>query len=135
MCIDDANFLDKPESSFPYELDCVYNGISAINLVEANLHFAYKIDVGFWVNSDFPRFDCNEEMFGWSGYRVNLTYTMQQECDTTLAKSAGIRRGARCVIRKYFLENEFFKINRFVLETRSDVYPIPYGVNIIYTCN
>lgn len=135
LCIDDVNFLERSDSVLPYELDCIYDGISSINLIEASLHFTNKINQYYWIDSKYNRIDCNGETRLWSTYRMNFTFTTQQECDRNTNRLPGFRKGAKCIISKNFLRTNMFRTNRFLLETRSDLYPIPFSFEIRYACN
>ena len=134
ICVDDLNWLDNTDNTFPYELDCVYNEISSINLAEVGIHFASLVDTNSWQNLDYARVDCNQEIFKWSALKLNYTFTLQQECDKNTTKTPGFRLGAKCLITKKFLLANIFKANRFILETRRDIYPIPYAIYIKYIC-
>ena len=102
--------------------------------METSLNFARLIDTNNWQNQDYMRVDCNQEVFKWSALKLNFTFTMQQECDRNTNKNPGYRQGAKCLITKKFLTTNMFKANRFVLETRGDLYPIPYSIYIKYVC-
>lgn len=134
ICIDDVNWVEKSEQTLPFDLDCLYQGVSAISVVRSILYHSFKIDIPSWVNSAFSRADCTDEIIRWSTYQLNLTYTIQTECDNNLQRNPGLRQGVRCILTKNYLRREIFKMNRLVLETRKDIYPYAYGLNVIYTC-
>ncbi len=74
-------------------------------------------------------------MIDWSAYRLNYTFTIQQECTNSLFKvNVGYNQGVKCILRKNFLRSELFKLNRRVLQYEQYAYPIPYGLSIYYSC-
>lgn len=135
VCIDDPNWLEKGDQLLNYELDCVFNGVSSINIADAMLYHSGKTDVGTWLVTTYARFECNSEMPKWAGWNSNITFSIQSECDRNLIRISGYRQGAKCTITKNFLKSNIFKINRNILETRGDIWPYPYGLAIRYTCN
>ncbi|RNA41903.1 hypothetical protein BpHYR1_032022 [Brachionus plicatilis] len=135
ICVDDSNWLEKTDNVLNYALDCIYSQVSSINLIESNLHYAYKVDANNWIGTTFSRYACGEEILKWSAYALNLTFTTQAECNRNTEPEPGYRQGLKCVISKEFLRLNMFKLNRVLLNTRADLYPIPYGLYIKYTCN
>lgn len=135
ICIDDVNWLDSTDATLAYELDCAYDSISSINIMDAVLHFATKVDQYTWENNGYVRVDCNGETERWSSLRLNYTFTTQNECDRYTYRVAGFRKGVKCNISKNFLRSTMFRTNRFILETRNDIFPVPYSFQIRYACN
>lgn len=134
ICIDDVNWAEKSEQSYPFDLDCQYQSVSTIRVQQSILYHSFKIDIPSWINTAFSRADCNDEIIRWSTYRLNLTYTIQTECDDNLQRNPGLNQGVRCVLTKAYLKREIFKLNRLVLETRNDIFPYAYGLNVQYSC-
>lgn len=135
ICYDDLNWLDQNEFEQTYKLDCVYQEISSINLIEASALFAHKVSVSYWNSITYEKVDCASDIFAWDAFKLNYTYTAQQECDRTLNKVSGFRQGASCRMEKGFLQSTIFKTQRYILESRHDIYPYPYGLTIRYSCN
>ena len=59
--------------------------------MESSLHFANFINTNNWRNGDYMRVDCNAEIFKWSSFKLNFTFTTQQECDSFTTKNPGFR--------------------------------------------
>lgn len=136
ICSDDTNWFYDSDYVLGYELDCIYESISSINLMDATALFTYKPSLNNWFISNFERVDCQTEITKWATLRLNFTYTTQKECDRTLQKIAGFRQGAFCRLRKNeFLKELIFKVQRRVLESTPNIFPYPYGFIIRYTCN
>lgn len=116
-------------------MDCRYNDVSSINLLEASLHYTTYVNENSWKNSNYPKIDCVGETYKWSALKLNYTYSTQKECDKFLTKEPGFRKGATCLLTKNYLITNLFKLNRYVLEVLSDVYPIPFSFQIKYVCS
>lgn len=134
ICIDSTEWLFNADQSLPFDLDCMYQGISAVKILQSILYYPFVINPSAWVNSVYSRPDCTDEVLRWSVYGVNLTYTIQKQCDDHVQRNPGLQQGLRCIITKYFLRHDIFNINRYLLQTRGDIYPYAFGLNIIYTC-
>ena len=140
ICHDDTNWFYNTDVVLGYELDCIYESISSINLVEASALYVNKFSPQYWSGINFSKYDCQygaaNGVQDWLTLKLNYTYSTQKECDRTLVTIAGYRQGAFCRLRKQqFLKQLIFKTNRYLLEGRPDIYPYPYAFLVRYTCN
>ncbi len=135
ICFDDTNWYDYSDLVQGYELDCIYQEISSINLIEASALFTTKVSTDYWFGLNFEKLNCETEINNWKALSLNYTYTTQKECDSTLVKIAGFRQGAFCRIGKEFLRANIFKTQKFLMESKPHIYPYPYGFLIRYSCN
>jgi hypothetical protein len=103
---------------------------------DATLHFPYKFSEGGWRATNFEHWTCDESGVAvWSAFRLNLTYTIQQECTTTMYKvTNGFNQGVQCLLRKEFLKANIFKLNRQVLQYDTGAYPFPFALVVKYGC-
>jgi hypothetical protein len=124
------------DATLGYKLDCSYYGTSSITVREAILHFTSKQSEGAWRDSyRFERPNCDDNLAQYSAFRLNLTFTIQQECTSTLYKvTVGYNQGVQCLLRKEFLKANLFKLNRQVLQYETYAYPLPYALHVIYSC-
>jgi hypothetical protein len=136
ICADDENWQVNTDATLGYKLDCGYYGTSTIIVREAILHFTGKQSEGTWRDGyRFERPNCDDSLGQYSAFRLNLTYTIQQECTSTLYKvTVGYNQGVQCLLRKEFLKANLFKLNRQVLQYETYAYPLPYGLHVIYSC-
>ena len=117
-----------------YKLTCLYDNITRINVTEASLNFVKDTSIADWNNQDFEHYDCDDEFL--ADLRLNFTYTIQRACDankTQLVLPDGWS-GLECAIDKEFLRSNIFRLNRYVMATYSDIFPLPFSMHITYAC-
>ena len=133
ICYDDFNWLDKIESISNYTLECVYNNVQSINIIEASLNYKRSVEARYWYDSNFGRIDCKNENKKWLDFKQNYTFTIQSACDNNTIRQPGYRRGATCYFLKSFLIEKFFRTQKSVIEN-GQIYPFPYSLAIRYVC-